>query len=121
VNLFQEPWRVRDDETFLELLDDEGEVFAECPIDEFKDKYQEPIRLKFARAVECVNACVGIDNPRKMIKNNGHDIRVISEGPYEGLTVCDRCNGGEGDLDTPCAERLRSTLNAFHQLKEEDV
>lgn len=40
-----------------------------------------------------------------------HKIRILTEPEHlEGLAVCDRCHGGEIDLETPCVERLATQV-----------
>jgi hypothetical protein len=48
---------------------------------------------------------------RKQADRGGHKIRILTEPSHlEGLAVCDRCNGGEVELETPCAERIHQQL-----------
>ncbi len=42
-------------------------------------------------------------------KRKGHKIRLIGEGE---LDYCDRCNGGEVELEVSCAERLLERTKA---------
>lgn len=44
--------------------------------------------------------------------DKGHLLRELTDPPHmEGLMVCDRCGGGESELETPCAERLAERLS----------